>query len=939
MSSPPAKNRITHACARTSGLAGLLLVICMSFALANEAAAQSTCGLTTRDTFAGHSLPLDGELVRPNIGFRAAFPPRTTFAITQPIFVTAPADGTDRVFLLTREGQIYALPNRRDTGVNDLSLVLDLRRDVDSNGGEDGLFALAFHPNFRSNGYFYVHYTSVSSGCSESTRCAKIARYQIPSATPNRADARSAFAVLEINRPGRAETHNGGMIAFGGDGYLYIGVGDQENSRLAKDLTSLRGKILRIDVNSGVERSPGIPPGNPFGDEIWLYGLRNPFRFSFDRQNPNDLWVSDVGSTEQEEVTWLPANTGGGLDLGWPDCEGVTPLTRTGCTSRMRAPDLVYDRVGARRAITGGYVYRGAISTLSGHYVFGDLSGEVFSWDRSSRNGRTGMGEFTPLPNVAINRLVSFGEDESGELFALSINSSTPLRIAPDGGAPNAEFPELLSDTGFFSDVANLTPSRGMLEYDVASALYSDDALKRRWLALPGNEKIRFRNKEPWEFPVGTALIKHFELERRGRSPRRVETRILLHQNTGWLGLTYKWNAAGTDARLLRDSDRETIALGGGEEQQWLYPSPADCLFCHTQAAGRVLGIETRQINRDFDYGGITDNQLHAWNCIDLFDTDIGRPSWFGKLAALDDTTASLGRRVRDHLQSNCSHCHRPGTGITDMDLRRSTLLTEANMIGRPPIRGNLGRPGARLVTPGSSRNSIVPLRMTANDEGSRMAWGTLRTHVAAARMVNAWIDQTLFDSTNQTARIDSDEDGINDANDTCPSIPDPSQADADRDGVGDLCDPDLLPDLEPGPVTPQRAQPGVRLNLRLRAFNRGATRSPVTQNRVYLSEDTELDDADLAIGDCFLPPLAPGAFSQCFDVAARLPDASVVPDGPYYWIACADSLDQSNESDETDNCTASRVNVPEPGFAGALLLSAIALLAGRARRDRIDLR
>jgi len=917
---------------------GLALLASLLFALpVSPVRAQQTCGLTTRIPFAGHALPLEGSLVEQSLAVENPFPIWNSLGIFQPTFLTAPPDGSNRLFILERRGLVLSIPNRPDATVDDLVFVLDVESWLEDQFSEEGFLGLAIHPDFASNGYFYVHMTPLPNRCDRYARCAQVVRFQMDPQDPTRALPSSAFVVLEIERPGEVDHHNGGMLAFGPDGYLYIAVGDQDRLDLPQDTSSLRGKILRIDVDSGVEFEPGIPPDNPFGNAVWLYGFRNPWRFSFDRESAGDLWIGDVGSSEREEVNWVPAGPPASRNFGWPDCEGTLPLTPTGCDPSQHRPDLEYATGGPGIAVIGGYVYRGPLASLHGQYVFGDAIGRVFSWDRVTRDPQTGLGVFETRLDT-FDGLGSFGEDEAGELYTWSYSFPSLVRFTGGNPSNTGDFPTQLSQTGLFTDVASLTPAPGVIEYGVESPLWSDGALKRRWIALPGDEQIVFRNRDDWSFPIGTALVKHFELEQPGTSPKRLETRVLLRQTDRWVGFTYRWNAAGTSASLLLDGRRDDVSLAGGGSQTWIFPSPSDCPVCHSAAAGRVLGVETAQLNGDFDYAAVTDNQLHAWNCIGLFDSDIGDPASYARFAPLDDPGASLAHRARSYLATNCANCHQPGAGQTDMNLRADVLLGEMNLIGRAPIRGDLGLPAPRLIDPGDHGNSILSLRTESTDESVRMARGTLVPDVAATSLLADWIDGVLFDVISGSPSLDSDEDGVEDASDNCPAVANAAQTDTDGDSLGDPCDPDQMPELRAIATLPARVDPGDVLGLTAQVRNDGALSATPSQIRFHLSTDDALDADDIPMGDCFVGALGGTATGACTESDARVPAELGSAPGDYWWIACADALDHVAEGDESNNCASAVVAVPEPSpvlLELAALGTLLGLAGARRRRAR----
>jgi glucose/arabinose dehydrogenase len=324
--------------------------------------------------------------------------------LSQPIGVTGSGDGSGRLFVVEQAGVIEIV------GVGTF---LDIRARVDSSSNEQGLLGLAFHPNFASNGYFYVNYTHDPGPGPDVTR---ISRFEVSGTNPDVADAGSEDVLLTIVQDNN--NHNGGDIRFGPDGFLYIATGDgggsQDPNDRGQSLDTLLGKILRIDVDS--EFPYAIPTGNPYEmvagalDEIWVYGLRNPWRFSFDRST-GDLYIGDVGQNALEEVDFQPATSSGGENYGWSCMEGDQVQNFNPCDGApLTEPILVYGH-SPECSVTGGFVYRGDIPGLHGLYVFGDYcSGRI--WFAENSGGwsatewtETGLG------------LSSFGEDDDGELY------------------------------------------------------------------------------------------------------------------------------------------------------------------------------------------------------------------------------------------------------------------------------------------------------------------------------------------------------------------------------------------------------------------------------------------------------------------------------------------------------------------------------------------
>jgi hypothetical protein len=288
-----------------------------------------------------------------------------------------------------------------------------------SSGGERGLLGAAFHPNYVGNGFFYVSYTDAAGD-------SVIARYSV-SLDPNRADPTSGVILLTIPQP--FSNHNGGQLHFGPDGYLYIGIGDGgsggDPQNNGQDLGTLLGKILRIDVDSGFPFA--VPADNPFvgvggaREEIWSYGLRNPWRFSFDRLT-GDMFIGDVGQNSWEEVDFQPANSTGGENYGWRLMEGNSCFNPAiNCNNgTLTLPILVYDHsVGC--SVTGGYLYRGSKNpNLNGLYLYGDFcSGLIWGAQED------GLGGWNTTVLLDTNFSIStFGEDESGEIYFAHLSAT-----------------------------------------------------------------------------------------------------------------------------------------------------------------------------------------------------------------------------------------------------------------------------------------------------------------------------------------------------------------------------------------------------------------------------------------------------------------------------------------------------------------------------------
>ena len=344
----------------------------------------------------------------------------------QPLFVTGPGTGSNRLFVVEKPGRIRVVKQGKLLATP----FLDITHVVNDEANERGLLGLAFHPDYETNGQFYVDYNDANGDI-------VIARYTVSENNPDRASA-SGDVILTI--PHReAENHNGGMLAFGPEvhPYLYISVGDggSGQSANAQNTMTLLGKILRIDVdNPSGEHAYGIPSDNPFADgtgglpEIWAYGLRNPFRFSFDRQT-GAIFIGDVGQNAWEEIDFGRRGLGG-LNYGWAIMEGRHCFAPpTGCVKTgLTLPIHEYSH-DTGNVVTGGYRYRGqAIPALVGTYVFTNFGSQVL-WGLQRNGDGTWDRSVLLRANKQLN-IASFGESDAAELFAVDLVSGTLFRIA-----------------------------------------------------------------------------------------------------------------------------------------------------------------------------------------------------------------------------------------------------------------------------------------------------------------------------------------------------------------------------------------------------------------------------------------------------------------------------------------------------------------------------
>jgi glucose/arabinose dehydrogenase len=345
----------------------------------------------------------------------------TTF--DQPLYLTHAGDGSGRLFVVEKPGRIIIV---RD-GEQVSPPFLDIRDRVASAASERGLLSVAFHPDYAQNGHFFVNYTNLEGHT-------VVARYQVSADNPDQATPESEEILLLIEQP--AANHNGGLVKFGPDGYLYIGMGDGGAAGdpwgNAQNGSALLGKLLRIDVDTSTAETPyGIPPDNPFvgsdttRHEIWALGLRNPWRYSFDRTT-GDLYIADVGQNEYEEVHYQAAGSSSGQNYGWNIVEGESCYLEDSCdTSGLEMPVLVYPHQQGDCSITGGYVYRGSNHPVfAGVYFFADYcSGRIWALHQTAGAWESSLLQDT---NMSVS---SFGEDEEGELYMTDLWNGKVYRL------------------------------------------------------------------------------------------------------------------------------------------------------------------------------------------------------------------------------------------------------------------------------------------------------------------------------------------------------------------------------------------------------------------------------------------------------------------------------------------------------------------------------
>jgi uncharacterized repeat protein (TIGR03806 family) len=705
----------------------------------------------------------------------------------EPLDITN-APGTDRLFVTERYGRIFSI--RNDPGVEKPDLLLDVNQLLGRTKPKTmANYGFAAHPKFAENRFVYVTYViDLEKELPTGTR---VSRFQVLPGDPPRCDPASEQILIEWPCGG----HNGGCLKFGPDGCLYIATGDSsgiaDQYQTGQNLESLAGKILRIDVDhSASGKNYGIPKDNPFigvkgaRPEIWAYGLRQPWKMSFDSA-AGDFWAGNVGQDLWEQIYLIER----GGNYGWSILEGSHAFRpeRPRGPSQILMPIVEHDHANFR-SITGGFVYHGQrLKDLVGAYIYGDYdTGRIwmFRYDRQKK----AVTEHRELLKSNL-RLVCFGEDNAGELYLLDHMAGRISRLVPNPVANTADtFPRKLSETGLFASTKEHRPAAGLIPYSVIAPQWCDGATKERYLAIPEQGQIEFEGMlypfaagapPGWKFPDGTVIAETLFLEMEARNPasrRRLETRILHHQRlTGteevgdqyWQGYTYVWNDEQTDAVLLEDpqgrdrafSIQDKQAPGGRRQQTWHFPSRTECTACHNMAAKYAVGVQTLQMNKDHDYGDARANQLKTFEQIGLFKKPLSAPpDELPRLVDYRDESQNRDLRARSYLHANCSHCHRRwGGGNAEFQLLATFDLSETGTVNIRPGQGTFNIPNAKIIAPREPYRSALFYRISTAGPGRMPRIGSSVVDEAGVKLIHDWIAHIPAAGFVQSAAVDAD--------------------------------------------------------------------------------------------------------------------------------------------------------------------------------------
>lgn len=652
---------------------------------------------------------------------------------------------SDRMFVVEQSGRICSFVNQPDVTAFDVAV--DLSKEI---SGVEQTYALAFHPDFMKNRYCYICYIKAAD-LEDGTQ---VSRFVVTDSDPPTIDVASETPLLTWRSGG----HNGCSLKFGPDGYLYISTGDAgpanppDPLKAGQDLTNLLSAILRINVDQPSDnRNYSIPPDNPFVElpeargEIWAYGLRNPWRMSFDPQT-GDLWVGDVGW----ELWELLYRVERGGNYGWSVMEGRQPTNPEwprGPTPIL--PPTIDHPHSESSSITDGLTYYGSrLPELHGMHIYSDYDTGKF-WAFRYRDGQ--IVDHQEIADTT-HRVVGFGEDHAGEMYLLDHTAGTIHRLIPNPQVDqNGSFPRKLSESGLFASLSEHIPADGVVPYKIKAEQWADNSVSERFVAVPGTESIDTKG-DSWKFPADSVLVRTLSLELTAgntASRKRVETQILHFDGLEWYPYTYAWNDEQTDAELVPDAGAERVfeiadptAPGGRRRQEWRFAGRAECQRCHNRWSGPPLAFNTAQLNtQDSCYGG-TASQLDAFASIRLFENPV--PEQKRKtLADPHDSSADLDQRARAYLHANCAHCHRMHAGSAVLSkMPFDVPLEETDMVDVRPTQGTFGIHSARVIAPGDPFGSILFYRMAKLGNGRMPHIGSSETDLAGLRLISEWIHQ-----------------------------------------------------------------------------------------------------------------------------------------------------------------------------------------------------
>lgn len=714
---------------------------------------------------------------------------------------------SDRVFVLTKAGDLFEMSF--ETGYKKQVLDISSRNNKLGDGGSVGI---ALHPRFGDMDYpdkqlafiYYKASTTPDTWTHEAYN--RLSKFTYDHSNQTFIDESEEILIQQYDR---SPWHDGGGLTFDEEGFLYLSVGDegydefQQASNQRLDGGFFNG-LLRIDIDNDSSRSHPIrrqpkanaappdgwwptfsqgymiPNDNPWQnengeilEEFYAIGLRSPYTLHKD-PNSDYFWVADVGSSKAEEINILTK----GDNCQWPYIEGRN------ATDIMEKPDPL---IGKDRepyhtysrdfgyCIIGGGIYEGVVhSQLNGRYLFGDyVANKIVSLSNNGGNGEPEINLI--IENIGTQPITlpaKYGvtgiHNVRGEIYITVLGEDSYVNggiYKLEGKSEIADPPALLSSLGVFKDLNTLDIVDGFVPYTVNSPLWSDGAVKKRWVGVPNdgehdqaNEQIQFSKDDSWTFPSGTVFVKHFDLPMTTDPDgplRKIETRFfIIDKNGNGYGLTYKWNDEQTDATLLGSGQTKNFTITEDGEpvfvQRWDYPSRDQCLTCHNKTADYVLGVRTHQLNAEITDDAIpyVGNQLDYWNELNLFANSIGASSSLPKSYDIFSEDASLQTRIRSYLDANCSSCHQKD-GLKEVNLEFRYKFTKD--IGPNlafPGNSHASDPNRLVITPGDHSTSELWVRDNSLEENKMPPIGRNTVDQYYVDSLAKWIDFMQDDPT-----------------------------------------------------------------------------------------------------------------------------------------------------------------------------------------------
>lgn len=655
-----------------------------------------------------------------------------------------PVPGSGQWLIAENGGNIWCVPD--DFGATEASVAINipaLHRDCDH------VYGMAFHPRFASNREIFITYTNGNKRADGS----RLSRFKVMQKKPLIIDPKSEDILLTWRSGG----HNGAAIAFGPDQMLYLSTGDAEVPNppdplgTGQDIGDLLSSILRLDVDRADRNTRyAVPPDNPFKNlagarpEVWAYGLRNPWKMTFDSVTGN-LWCGDIGWQEWENIFLIKR----GGNYGWAATEGsnVIDLRRKGGPSPITPPVVTHSHAESA-SIIGGFVYRGRrFPELQGAYIYGDYeTGKIWAlWHDGTQITRQEEIADTPFA------IVTFAQGEDGEIyFAHFADPSTVHRLVRNPAAERrADFPRKLSETGLFADVASQAAARGVLSFAIRAPMWSDGATAQRFVGLVagngpivttiGTDKNTGRLRAMIAWPKNAVLAKTLSMEiaqGEAAAVRKVETQVLHFDGEAWNAYSYRWNDAGTDADLVGAAgDERKLELAGKSfpegRQRYTYRfhSRAECLRCHNAWADFALSFNPQQL--------VEPDRFVEAGC---FDARFMKSSP-ARLVSPHDDTAPLEARARSWLHTNCAACHREhGGGSVPLMVNAERATDQIRAVDEKPTRGDFSISDARVIAPGLPGSSVLLHRIAKSGSGRMPLIGPHEVDTRGLQLLALWV-------------------------------------------------------------------------------------------------------------------------------------------------------------------------------------------------------